>query len=255
MRRWLLGTLFGMLCTGAAVAADLEGRLDWARKVTLSVPVSGLVEEVQVSVGERVQAGQILFRLDPRPFRNRMARARAELDRVLPAREEAQREFERAEELYDRTVLSEHERQLARIALARADAEQRVAESALAQAELELEYSVVRSPFDALILESRVEVGQTVVTRHESTPLMILVEAGRMLVRVPVSLERVAGLEAGDGITVRLGKRRFQGQFRRVHPEPSAPVDDEPRYKIEVAVRVPPGDRIYAGQRVLVELP
>ena len=130
-----------------------------------------------------------------------------------------------------------------------------MAESALAQAELELDYSVVRAPFDALVLESRAEVGQTVVTRHQTMPLMVLVEAGHILARASVSLERAAGLEAGDRVTVRLGERRFQGTLRRVHPEPSAWVDDEPRYDIEVAARMPPGETVYAGQRVLLELP
>lgn len=254
MIRWSLGIWFGAMLTAVA-AAELDGRLEWARKVTLSVPVSGVVEEVTVSAGERVESGRVLFRLDPRPFQNGVASARAKLDRVLPAREEAQRELERAEELYERTVLSEHERQLARIALARADAEQRVAESALAQAELELGYSVVRSPFDALVLETRVEVGQTVVTRYESVPLITVVEAGRLLARAEVSLERVAGLKAGDIVSIRLHDRRYQGRFRRVVPEPSAWVDGEPRYPIEVAVSAPTGERLYAGQRVIVELP
>ena len=254
MIRCLLGLGLGTVLM-TAEAAEIVGRLDWARKVILSVPVSGVVEEVMVSVGDRVEAGQALFRLDPRPFRNRLARARAELDRVVPAREEAQREFERAEELYDRTVLSEHERQLARIALARADAEQRVAESALAEAELELDYSVVRSPFAALVLEARVEVGQTVITRHQGVPLMTLVEAGRMLARAEVGIERTAAIRAGDRVTVRLGERRYAGEVRRVVPEPSAWVNDEPRYGVEVALQPPAEDRLYAGQKVIVELP
>lgn len=249
----LLALLTGLVSTG--FAAEVEGRLGWARKLVLSVPVSGVVQEVVARPGDRVQSDQVLLRLDPRPFRTRLARARANLDRATPEREEAQRELERARELYDRTVLSDHELQLARIAFAQADADQRIAEAALAQAELDLEYSVVRAPFDALVLDSHAEVGQTVITVHESVPLLTLVSIDRMLAMVELSLERGSTLEAGTVIPVTVEGRRYEGRLRRLVPEPSAWVDNQPRYSVEVLITVPLGQTLRPGQPALVELP
>lgn len=253
IRLVLLGLLASLV--SAAFADEVEGRLGWARKLVLSVPVSGVVQEVAVHPGDRVESNQVLLRLDPRPFRTRQARARAHLDRATPEREEAQRELERAQELYDRTVLSDHELQLAKIAFAQADAEQRIAEAALAQAELDLEYSVVRAPFQALVLDRHVEVGQTVITAHESVPLFTLVSTDSMLAVVELSLARGSTLEPGAAIPVTVEGRSYEGRLRRLVPEPSAWIDNQPRYSLEVLIIVPAGQTLRPGQPALVALP
>src|ERR1051326_9080191 len=53
-----------------------------AAKLMVSTDVSGLVQEVDVREGQHVKKGQILFRLDPRPFRIALANANAQLQQV-----------------------------------------------------------------------------------------------------------------------------------------------------------------------------
>jgi membrane fusion protein, multidrug efflux system len=50
-----------------------------AAKLMVSTDVSGLVQDVEVHEGQRVQKGQVLFRLDPKPFRIALANAKAQL--------------------------------------------------------------------------------------------------------------------------------------------------------------------------------
>src|SRR5689334_3734837 len=50
-----------------------------ARKLMVSTDVSGLVKEVDVREGQHVKKGQVLFRLDPKPFRIALANAKAQL--------------------------------------------------------------------------------------------------------------------------------------------------------------------------------
>ena len=107
----------------------------------------------------------MLLRLDSRGFQAAVDGAEARLDRARPTLQEARREVERAQELYDLGVLSDHELQLTRIALSQADAEYRLGEAGLTQARLDLEYSALRAPFDGLVLETHVAAGETVVTR------------------------------------------------------------------------------------------
>ena len=97
-----------------------QATLQWGQRAELGTLVSGVVAEVPVRAGQSVNKGALLVTLDDRGFRARVQGAQAAVTRTGVRFEEAKREQERAIELYDRTVLSEHERQLAEIALAEA---------------------------------------------------------------------------------------------------------------------------------------
>jgi multidrug efflux system membrane fusion protein len=147
--------------------------------VPLGVPVSGVVVEVRVAEGEQVKRGQRLLVLDPRPFRLRLEGLEATVRRLRPARDERLRELERAQDLYDRTVLSQVELQQAQNAADMAEAALQEAESARRLAELELEYSVLRAPRDGTVLRVHAGVGQVVVNRCEAVPLLWFEQAGK----------------------------------------------------------------------------
>jgi hypothetical protein len=95
---------------------------------------------------QHVLAGQALVILDARDFEARLAGAMAHLAGVLPALEEAREELVRAEDLYDRTLLSEHDRKLSRVAVAKLKAERAHADVRVARAALRLERSTLAHP-------------------------------------------------------------------------------------------------------------
>lgn len=238
-----------------AMAEEVPARLEWARRVELSTPISGVVAEVLVSPGDRVEQGALLLRLDARGLRARIEEAEAAVAREKEHREEAQRESERAEELYERTLISDHELQLARIELVSAGARYREAQASLTRARLDLEYSQVRAPFAALVLQRNVEPGQTVVTRLQSMPLVVLAEAERMRTRVVVPLRRIERLRPGQVLPVWVGDQEYAGEVRELGLEPSESAADEPLYEIAVDFPLPAGRVLRAGQRASVTLP
>jgi multidrug efflux system membrane fusion protein len=243
--------LAGVACR--ASAEDMTASLAWARRVVLSTPVSGNIVEVSVSPGDRVGNGEALVRLDPRPFQARVLEVEAELARLQPARGEAQRELERAQELYDRTVLSNHELELARISLAELEAKIVAAQARLTQAELELEYSTVRAPFDGVVVDCSAEVGQTVVSRLRTVPLVTLAEVGRMRARAEVTGQRLVGLQPGRELRVRVDGTEYAGRVDRLGLEPAQPGAD--RYPIDVVFEVAPEVRLRPGTPAVVEIP
>lgn len=132
------------------------------RELRLGTLVSGVVDEVRVREGQQVRAGDVLVILDQREFKARLARARAVSARASALLAEAQREEERALELYDRGLLSDHELQKAQIG--RLEAEARRAESMVEEtgARLNLERTTVKAPFDGRIVEVNTWKGQPV---------------------------------------------------------------------------------------------
>ncbi|CAH2602998.1 Membrane fusion component of tripartite multidrug resistance system [Rhodovastum atsumiense] len=101
LRAWL--TLGGLAAMAAAVATWLAGghgvTIDnayvRARKVAVSTDVGGIVQSVEVRNGSRVAAGDVLFRLDPRPFDIALDAARATLAQVGQQIEATRQDYQR----------------------------------------------------------------------------------------------------------------------------------------------------------------
>lgn len=247
--------LCGLLVSAVLQAGEVTGSLQWLRRVELSTPTSGLISQVAVNNGDEVQKGQLLLNLDPRGFNALLKKTEARVLSRREARDEARRELERTTEMYDRTLLSDHELQLAKITLSNAEAELLAAEAERTLARLELDYSRVTAPFDGVILERRAEVGQTVVTRMQSVPLLVLAETGRMLARVEVSEQELVALRTGLEVQVRAGGKVFHGKVQRVGMEPVIAAGGVARYEVDVVFEYPRTERLRAGQSAVVVLP
>jgi len=127
----------------------------------------GIVAEVSVRPGEAVAAGQSLLSLDAREVRARVAHANSAVKKLVLHRAEAEREWERAQELFDRTVLSERELQLAEIGLNDADAAYQAAQAERIAAEVALECHSIKAPFAAWVLAVPVAPGQAIVNTNK----------------------------------------------------------------------------------------
>jgi len=117
-----------------------------AEEFNLSTVVSGVVHQVNVKVGEKVKKGQLLLSLDQKVFESEVIEADKLLYSAQLYRDEAKKELERAEELYERTVLSDHELNVARIGFAKMDALLAAAESQKQKADYALKYSQIIAP-------------------------------------------------------------------------------------------------------------
>ncbi len=152
------------------------------RELRLGTLVSGVVDEVRVRKGQQVKAGDVLVILDQREFRARLQRAKAVAARASALLAEARREEERALELYDRGLLSDHELQKAQIG--RLEAEARRAESLAEEtgARLDLERTTVKAPFDGRILEVMAWKGQPVRNALKIQTMIVLAVPGHAAV-------------------------------------------------------------------------
>ena len=162
MKNQRCGLLLGLFWAGMASAQTLM----------LSVPGSGRVAEVAVSAGQEVRAGALLIQLDARAANALLAQRQAERDALREEQAEVQRELDRAEELFERTVLSVTDLQLARSAFAKVDAQYRAAEAAALRAEAELEDLRINAPGDGVVKSVLVAPGQVVVNRCQVTPML-----------------------------------------------------------------------------------
>lgn len=251
----IMSALMLLVCALPLHAAEVAGTLHWVRRVELSTPVSGVIHKVMAYTGDEVKQGQLLLSLDDRGFRAAVQKAKAEVVKARGAREEASRELDRAKDLYDRTLLSDHELQVAKIAASGADADLESAKADLIQARLNLEYSRINAPFNAVVLRCNAAEGETVVTRLQSVPLLTLAEIGRMSARVDIGDAQLARLKKDMPVTVHVGDRRYQGKVWHIGMEPSGGSAGVTTYPVDILFSYPPTDGLRDGEAATLELP
>jgi multidrug efflux system membrane fusion protein len=245
------------LCVGAggAFARDqVDGVVTWSQRVELGTLVSGVISQVHVRPGQSVKRGDTLVELDDRGFAGQVQRWRAEYRHAKGLLEEAEREDERAAELYDRTVLSDFERNQALLALDAARAHLALVNAHLVDARLDLERSQIKAPFDGVILQVNAVPGQTVISEMQVQPLVALADNTRMTVRA--ELEAGAAARAAIGQRVALGARgrQFEGTVAYVGMEPMPADGTGLRYAVQVDVDPDQASGLRVGEKVSVEL-
>ena len=245
----LLGLMLITL-SSAVFAETWDARLHWVQRVELGTPVSGIIAEVSVMPGYRAQKGQLLLRLDTKPLQARIDGLEAERIGRVHGRDEARRELTRTQELYERTLLADHDLDLAKIALAGSEGILKTTEAQLVQARWELEYSQIRAPFDAWVLRRNAEPGQTVISNLRAEPLVVVARAGKMLARVMIDAAHLSAFKLGQAATVSVGGDSYRGSVQRIGLEPAK----KGQYPVDVQFDTA-GRTLRAGLPARIELP
>ncbi len=226
-----------VLCTLLPIvtwAAEYPATLTWSQRAEVSLPVSGVVKTIEVKPGDRVSTGQRLLALDERHFKNAVYRASSQIKKLTLTRDEAQREFERNQELYERTVTSQHDLEVAEIAYNVALADYANARSELTRAKLDLEYSIAHAPFDAVVLAVNVAVGESVINEQQAMPLVVIGSDRPMLARAVLNAEQLTKLAPGAAAEVQVNGRRYEGKITSLGLEPVT-VGDASGYELSVS--------------------
>lgn len=146
------------------------GRVAATDSVDVRARVSGYVQRIAFKEGDEVKQGELLFVIDPRPYKAALDNASAQLDRSRAAVRLAQAQDKRAQSLIQSGAISRDDYDKSSATLAQANADVRAGEAALATAKLNLEYTEVRSPIAGrvgralLTLGNLTQADQTVLT-------------------------------------------------------------------------------------------
>lgn len=169
-----IGALAGSLYSGylkTRIGTDdafIEGNVH-----TVSARISGMVKTVAVTDNQAVKRGDLLVELDPADYRSRVEAARANLELQRVNHRLADRERKRAESLYQGEVSSVDRLDRAVSAHEIAQAQVRLAEEQLRQAELNLSYTSITAPANGSVTRKSVQTGNQV---QAGQPLMAIVD-------------------------------------------------------------------------------
>jgi RND family efflux transporter MFP subunit len=234
-------------------AAEINAVLEWSDLRKLGTTVSGKVSKVMVKPGMKVKKGDALLGFDQRYFDVQLQQSRAVMDHARLLKEEAQREQDRAIELYDRTVLSDYDRQQADIGLANANAAYTKATAGFELARLDKEYSQLNAPYDAVILNVYAAPGEVVVNETESRVLVEIARSDEMLVTTSLDGNQIAKLAIGQKIDVAFRGQWTQGEIHSLSLNNRQLAGKG--YEVAVRLSVKQSDNARAGEASAVRLP
>ncbi|HLS69074.1 MAG TPA: efflux RND transporter periplasmic adaptor subunit [Kiloniellales bacterium] len=144
------------------IVTELPGRVAPTRIAEVRPRVSGIIVERVFTQGSHVQEGEVLYRIDPEPFRVQVASAEATLQRARAVQLQARQQADRQTELRERRVTSAQQYDDAIALLAQADADVAAAEAGLAAAELNLDYADVKAPITGRVGRALISEGALV---------------------------------------------------------------------------------------------
>ena len=174
-----------------------------------------------VDYRSRVREGAILAQLDDLPHKADLKKALAnqklaecELTRSRARLRQAERIFHRAEKLRDTNSASDFEnataeREISEAEVAAAEAKLDLMKVAAEQTRINLGYTTIKSPVDGVLIDRRVNVGQTVVAGLNAPSLFLLAkDLSRMLVWAAVNEADIGDIHIGQPVTFKVDAHR-----------------------------------------------
>jgi RND family efflux transporter MFP subunit len=198
----------------------------------VSTEVAGLIEVVAVKEGQTVEKEAPLLRLNTELLDKEIDIKLAEIERIDLRISHAEKQYLRLESLYEKEGISEKVYEDALYAYEDGLKEKQVAELELKKLLLDLEKSVVRAPYEGIVMAKNVDSGDWV---QPGKPLIQLGSINDLFVKVPVAETVLQFVETGSRVTVEIEAygKEIQGTVEGVDP-----VADPKTKNVFVKVRI-----------------
>ncbi|MFI0435384.1 MAG: efflux RND transporter periplasmic adaptor subunit [Parachlamydiaceae bacterium] len=144
------------------VVYEYVGVVQSSHEVEIRARVTGYLETVPYVEGSFVQKGDLLFQIDPRPFQTALDKANAQLAKEQSVLWESQRAVKRFTPLYEQKAASQRDLDNAIASEMSAQAQILEAQALVAEAQLNLEYTTIRSPVSGLTSQAKFRVGSLI---------------------------------------------------------------------------------------------
>lgn len=213
----------------------VNGRTAPARVVDLNAETDGRITSIGAERGDRFAAGDIIVRLDQRDRHARLAQAEATV-------KQRELEFEAREKLKGDSYVSEAQ-------LQEADALLETAKAELTRARLDLDYMVIRAPFDGALQDRQVEIGDFVKL---GDPVATIVDDRTLIVSASIAEYEAHFVTKGGAGSAKLADGQVvNGTIRYI-----APVADEATRTFNVELEVDnTGGSLRAGMTAELMIP
>jgi HlyD family secretion protein len=239
-----------------APSVSATGTINPVTTVQVGSYVSGPIQAIYADFNSPVKRGQLIARIDPRPFQMKVDQAKAALANAQAQLRKDQADaqykkisWQRQEELYKAQVVSADAADSALAASRESDAQAALDQaniaqnqSALQEAQVNLEYTNIVSPVDGIVVSRNVDVGQTVAASFQTPTLFLIAkDLTHMQVDTNVSESDIGGIKPGQQAVFTVDAfagRQFEGVVSQVRQAPIT-VQNVVTYDVVISVANP----------------
>ncbi len=180
------------------------GTLDGSANVDIRARVQGYIQEIAFKEGSTMKQGDLLLRIDPRPYEAALAQAKAELGQATAGQQKTDQDEQRQSELFNKKIGSQQDYTNAVQANLAAKAQVEAAQAALDQAQLNLEFATISSPLTGIVGRTDLSVGDYVAAGSSGVPVTTVSTVDP--IKLVFSISEKDYLEFADRITALLAQ-------------------------------------------------
>ena len=208
------------------IAVNANGLVRPIDRIELKSKASGEVIELPIEVGQQIEKGSLIAKLDQVEARTGLDLARADLEIARAEFALAEKNFQRRKELFGRNVISLEVQDQTALDLAVARSKLVQATTARERAEERMEDTTITAPVDGLILQKYVESGQIIASGVSNvgggSPIADIADMRFVHIEAGIDEIDIGKIAVGQHATIRAEAypdQRYAGKVTRIAPE------------------------------------
>lgn len=200
-----------------AESQSVIGVLYYERMSDISTEVAGLVDTVEISQGDRVKKGELLVRLNTEILDKEIALTKTRIEQTDLLIENARKNYVRLETLFDEKGVSEKSYDDALYSYQDAEMEKQVSIQTLDKLLIQKKRSMIKAPFDGIVLSKDVDSGAWV---QQGKQLISLGSTKDLYVRAPVAENMLKFITLGEkvDVTITAFDKKVEGTIMNIDP-------------------------------------
>jgi RND family efflux transporter MFP subunit len=233
----------------ARQTTEFVGTLYFDKISSVSTEVSGMAESVHFREGDRVKKGDLLLRLNTDFLKKDLALEKTELQRLDIRIEQKQKNLKRFETLFEQEAASETDYEDFLFSYRELVKEKQSLQIKIDRIQLEIAKSVIRAPFDGLILQKQADRGAWI---QPGTPICQIAAMDDVFIQLPVAENLLRHVSDGDRIDLVINafNESMTGTVEGIRP-----IADEKTKNVFLKIRLPEMDTVFKNMSATVQMP
>ncbi len=191
-------------------------------EVRVGSRVSGIVKKLHANIGDVVQEGQLIAELDPTELRAKYNQAKAALENSLADYRYAELDMKRQESLLEQNFISQNQLDLAEKSFEIKRSQFRQAQANLAYAEVQLNYTKIKSPISGVVASVSTQEGETVAASFSAPTFVNIIDLNRLEIWAYVDETDIGRIEVGQKAVFTVDTYMdidFEGTVTAIYPK------------------------------------
>ena len=201
-----------------------SGSLEPVTSIEVGSQVSGLITEVLVDFNSPVTKGQLIAKIDPASYDQRLRQSEAELASAEASHTLVRLNTTRTRDLRTKNLVTQQELDQAEAALAQASAALQIRQASVENAKVDLSRCFIYAPVDGIVLDRKIDVGKTVAASLNAPTLFVIAEdLEKMQINAAISEADIGAVLDGQLVNFTVDafpNRKFRGRVVQIRNSP-----------------------------------